>query len=105
MLLNLPKPKIGKYERIKFIGKGAFGDVWLVRDKVTKKEYAAKIIRTDEENEEKIATEIKLLKNLKNPSVVEYIEDFKDRIDGTTATVILTEYCSGTLVSMTIPIK
>jgi serine/threonine protein kinase len=52
---------LGKYEKIKKLGKGSYGDVWLIRDQ-SKHEYALKqvakkLIKSDPYLEEYISGE------------------------------------------------
>jgi len=65
------------YEIRESIGKGAFGDVYLVIHKATKKKYVLKRIKLARQNEWQRAStrqEIELVSSLKHPFIVPYIE-------------------------------
>eukprot|EP01022_Parablepharisma_sp_SALTPOND_P003871 TRINITY_DN1161_c1_g1_i3.p1 TRINITY_DN1161_c1_g1~~TRINITY_DN1161_c1_g1_i3.p1 ORF type:complete len:436 (-),score=48.20 TRINITY_DN1161_c1_g1_i3:47-1249(-) len=84
---------IGKYQRIKKLGRGAFGVVFQVKDPATSKEYAAKAVNLDPDDEDAVMAEVSIMKKLRSPYLVSYIEDFKMELMD--AYVILMEYCPG----------
>jgi calcium-dependent protein kinase len=70
-----------EYDVLKFLGKGSFGKVSLVRNKATGKEYAMKVINKDlaygfETNEREILKEINILKGLDHQNIIKIHEYF-----------------------------
>lgn len=64
-----------KYEKLKKLGEGAYGEVWKVRHKVLGKEFAMKIIEKSPycvTNE--IINEINILKKLDHPNILKVLE-------------------------------
>ncbi|KAF0981157.1 hypothetical protein FDP41_012945 [Naegleria fowleri] len=84
------------YQITSLIGKGSYGEVYLV--KKGNANYALKVLElpktTDREAVEAIDKEIKILKNLKHPNIMQFIEEFplKDQMDKSCVGVV-TEYC------------
>ena len=69
------------YDRVKKLGEGSFGEVWLIRHKLTGKEYAMKIIEKGPySNTEQIKNEIEILKTLDHPNILKILE-FHDEND------------------------
>ena len=63
------------YEKIKRLGEGSFGEVWLVRNKLLGKEYAMKIIeKSPYSNTNQIINEINILKTLDHPNILKILE-------------------------------
>ena len=81
------------YQKIKLIGKGSFGEAWIVKPKNVgdNDRFIMKEITCTEENVETGKNEITLLKNCHHERIVSYIEDFykKSKIQ------IIMEYCEG----------
>ncbi|CAD8115032.1 unnamed protein product [Paramecium sonneborni] len=63
-----------KYTRIKMIGKGNFGDVWLVEDNKGQK-FALKLIDLQFQSVDP-TNEVTLLKVLKHPNIIKYYNSF-----------------------------
>ena len=66
------------YHKIKLLGQGSFGVVYLVKNKKLNTNYAMKIIEKsagDEEKEEEIMNEINILRKLDHPNILK-INDF-----------------------------
>ena len=81
------------YKKLKLLGSGAFGEVWLVSHKELHKDFAMKIIkkRTNKPSEEKeIMNEIKMLKELDHPKILKVLEFYSTP----TQYYIITEYCA-----------
>lgn len=80
------------YKKVKKLGSGAFGDVWLVKQKDLNKEFAMKVIhkRTKKASEEReIMNEIKILKTLDHPKILKIIDFYSTSTDY----YLITEYC------------
>ena len=80
------------YNKIKILGTGAFGEVWLVKHKDLKKDFAMKLIkkRKNKPSEEKeILNEIQILKNLDHPKILKILDFFST----SNLYYIITEYC------------
>ena len=80
------------YTKIKVLGTGAFGEVWLVRNNELQKDFAMKIIKKTansqlEENE--IMNEISILKQLDHPKILKILDFFST----SKLYYIITEYC------------
>ena len=86
------------YEKVKFLGEGAFGSVFKVKRKNTGREIirAMKEISKDSicyngENEEEIRNEIEVLKNLDHPNIMKIFEFFEDDKN----IYLINEFCGG----------
>ena len=78
------------YEKIKNLGEGPLGDVWLVSHKITGKQSAMKIIEKSPcYNEKEIKNEIEILKMMDHPYILKILEFHltEDKF------YILTDYC------------
>ena len=80
------------YNKIRILGKGAYGEVFLAVEKISGKEVAIKcLLEKDPENQESILHEIETVSKLSHPNVINYLHSFYD--DGLLYLVM--EYCSG----------
>ena len=86
-------PLSQNYQKIRFIGKGSFGEVWIVKAKNVhaSQEFIMKEITCTKENVEIGKNEIAQLKNCRNENIVCYIEDFNEN----SKIQIIMEYCEG----------
>lgn len=80
------------YRELRCIGKGSFGEVWLVKDKRDKRKY---VVKRQEfhlpKDQEQAAKEVGMLSNLRHPNIVGYREAFvKDRF-----IFMVMQYCDG----------
>ncbi|XP_065901253.1 serine/threonine-protein kinase Nek4-like isoform X2 [Dysidea avara] len=90
------KPVVGHYVVYKLIGKGSYGQVYLVRSKRDKRQYVMKNISLDSlsDGKERAAAllEAQLLSSMAHPNIVAYKESFQDS-SGTLHIVMA--YCEG----------
>ena len=78
------------YEKVKMLGQGAFGEVWLVKHKLFGKLFALKsIVKGPNSNDEEIINEIEILKKLDHPFVLKILEFHSTP----TKYYIVTDYC------------
>lgn len=68
-----------KYNAIKMIGKGSFARVYLVENKETKEQFAVKAfakeyLMSQPKGKESLVNEIDLMRELKHPNIIEFIE-------------------------------
>ena len=79
-LITSIKDKIStKYEIKKILGKGAYGKVYQVKNKITQQINACKqISKKDISNIEKLANEISILKKVDHPNIIKLYEIFED---------------------------
>ena len=78
------------YEKVKALGDGAFGEVWLVRHKILGKNYAMKIIeKSPYSNTKQIINEINILKTLDHPNILKILEFHLEH----DKFYIITDYC------------
>jgi len=78
------------YQKIKKLGEGAFGEVWLVQNKLLGKLFAMKIIeKSPYSNIDGIKNEIKILKQLDHPNILKILQFHltSDKF------YIITDYC------------
>ena len=83
-----------KYGKLRQIGQGSFGQVFLVEEKTTRNKYVMKVVNTVRmtvEEQQKVMREVLLLSDLKHPNIVSYKESFRQ--DGCVHMVM--EHCAG----------
>ena len=92
LVTNSTKNPFQIYQTLKLLGEGAFGEVWRVRNKISGKEFAMKIIKKNPNFKEKsIFNEINILKKLDHPNIVKILDFYYS----TDKFFIITEYCTG----------
>ena len=80
-MLNIQKSSLNDYEIIKEIGKGSFSTVYLVKKKLSQKEFALKkvnIIKLSPKERQNSLKEVNFLSEIKDPNVIGYEESFYD---------------------------
>ena len=78
------------YEKVKMLGEGSFGEVWLVRNKILGKEYAMKVIeKSPYSNTKQIINEINILKTLDHPNILKILHFHLDN----DKYYLVTDYC------------
>ena len=80
------------YHKIKLLGQGSFGTVYLVKNKKLNNNFAMKIIEkssNDEEKEEEIKNEINILRNLDHPNILKINDFFSTEKEY----FLITEFC------------
>ena len=80
------------YTKIKILGKGAYGEVWLVKNKQIQKNFAMKIFKKTANStleEKEIINEISILKSLDHPKILKILDFYST----SKLYYIITEYC------------
>ena len=83
-----------KYRKIRQIGQGAAGAVFLVDEKKTGDKYVIKVInmaRMTVVEQQKVLREVSLLADMEHPNIVQYKESFRE---GGCVHIVM-EYCEG----------
>ena len=83
-----------KYRKIRQIGQGAAGSVFLVEERKTGDKYVIKIInmtRMTVVEQQKVMREVSLLADMEHPNIVQYRESFKE----SGCVHIVMEFCEG----------
>ncbi|OHS95488.1 AGC family protein kinase [Tritrichomonas foetus] len=101
--LSRTRLKSARYQRIKLIGRGGFGDVWLVQDNTTSELFALKVLRKSDiilkDQLVNVRTERDILSTTTNPWVVQLQYSFQD----TERLYLVLEYlCGGDLMTVLI---
>uniref|UniRef100_T1IQL0 non-specific serine/threonine protein kinase n=1 Tax=Strigamia maritima TaxID=126957 RepID=T1IQL0_STRMM len=102
-----------EFEVLKWLGKGGFGDVLKVRNKLDGRVYAIKRIVLNQHNKllnKKITREVKLLSRLNHENVVRYFYSWietvsVDNTDETTSDTATTEYISPSVSNKNASVK
>ncbi len=81
----------GKYRIKKWLGGGAFGDVYLATDTIIEKDFALKVSRVRKKDIQILKEEARLLSGLNHPNIVRFYN--VDEIDG--RLVLIMEYVPG----------
>ena len=91
----MSKINFDNLELLNIIGKGAFGNVYLGKNKDTNEYYGVKLIEKsllkDELSNKYFNNEISILKKLDHPNIIEY----KGLLENENNYYLLTEYCNG----------
>ncbi|AOS63017.1 serine/threonine-protein kinase [Actinoalloteichus hymeniacidonis] len=90
----------GRFQRIRRLGKGGFGEVWLALDTGLNREVAVKIAHApDTESEERMLREARALAAVRHPNCVRIYDILDDLGDGTDGLAIVMEYIAGDALS------
>ena len=87
------------YEKLNFLGKGAYGSVYKVRRKNTGtreiiralKEISKEVMNVNEENAEEVKNEVEVLKNIDHPNIMKIFEFFEND----QSIFLVNEFCGG----------
>jgi len=94
LISEVKKDPFTDYEIIKTLGEGAFGQVHLVKNKITKSIRAMKVIKKIdtivENNDQEVLNEINVLKKIDHPNVIKIFEFYISK----DSYYLITEYCS-----------
>ena len=68
------------YQKIRSLGKGSFGQAWLVLSKSDRSRYVAKVMQEFQTEEERADCfkEAQVLRSLKHPNIVRYVDSFAE---------------------------
>ena len=94
---------LNNYEKVKKVGEGSFGKVYLIEDKDTEKQYCAKISRNIIEDNSlddliNLITEVSLFSKFEHPSIIKFIGYSTVDFNNNPKPVIIMECCpNGTL--------
>ena len=93
LISEVKKNPFDNYEITKSLGDGAFGQVYLVKHKISGSIRAMKVIQKDESsnNDEEVLNEINILKRMDHPNVIKIFEFYIDKENY----YLVTEYCNG----------
>ncbi|XP_071081984.1 serine/threonine-protein kinase Nek4-like [Haliotis cracherodii] len=86
---------LDEFDKMKVVGKGSYGEVWLVRHRKDRKQYVLKkmnLSRASKRERTSAEQEAKLLSKLKHPNIVSYKDSFETR-EG--YLYIAMQYCEG----------
>ena len=101
--LSRTRLKSARYQRIKLIGRGGFGDVWLVQDNTTSELFALKVLRKSDiifkDQLINVRTERDILSTTSNPWVVQLQYSFQD---SERLYLVLEYMCGGDLMTVLI---
>lgn len=92
---KLENDPIYEYSKEKLIGKGSYGEVYLVKHKLTEVIRAMKVIDKNNEEEElsdeEILNEINILKKIDHPNIVKLFEFYSNK----STYYLILEFCEG----------
>jgi serine/threonine protein kinase len=95
---------ISEMDKMAVVGKGTFGEVWRAMDVQSKREVAVKLIKAENEKEGFPITalrEARLLKELRHPNIVDFIDVIFGKDEGVAGTVyVVLEYMQHDLAGL-----
>lgn len=101
--LSRTRLKSARYQRIKLIGRGGYGDVWLVQDSTTSELFALKVLQKSDiilkDQLVNVRTERDILSTTSNPWVVQLMYSFQD---SKRLYLVLEYLCGGDLMTVLI---
>ena len=89
-IIHTPEPFSRNYQKKRFMGRGSFGETWIVQH-VSQVQHIMKELSCTEEDANAGKTEVEILKKCTHESIVCYIEDFYEECKF----LIIMEYCAG----------
>ncbi|WP_051713035.1 serine/threonine-protein kinase [Actinoalloteichus caeruleus] len=90
----------GRFQRIRQLGKGGFGSVWLAMDTSLNRMVAVKIAHApDAEGEERMIREARALAAVRHPNCVRIYDIVNDLGDGSDGLALVMEYLEGDALS------
>uniref|UniRef100_UPI00037F0EE6 serine/threonine-protein kinase n=1 Tax=Actinoalloteichus spitiensis TaxID=252394 RepID=UPI00037F0EE6 len=90
----------GRFQRIRQLGKGGFGSVWLAMDTSLNRMVAVKIAHApDAEGEERMIREARALAAVRHPNCVRIYDIVNDLGDGSDGLALVMEYIEGDALS------
>jgi serine/threonine protein kinase len=99
--MNIIGTTIRGYKITEFIDSGSFGSVYksekegvLYAIKIFREDYVLKEYREKGENN-RIKREIDIMKSVSHPSLIKYVDDFKETISGVPSYFLIMEYAEG----------
>ena len=98
-IIQRTKSVLDVYEKLEFLGQGAFGSVYKVKRKNSGvreiiralKEISKESMNVNEDNEEEVRNEIDVLKNIDHPNIMKIFEFFEDDKN----IYLVNEFCGG----------
>ena len=95
IISEVKKNPFNIYQKIKSLGEGSYGEVFLVKHKTIGAVRAMKVIRKidnyAENNDEEVINEINILKKMDHPNIIKIFEFYIDKENY----YLITEYCNG----------
>ena len=93
-----PAPTLGRlarYKKVRVLGEGGFGTVWLIREKETNEEWAGKFLRVTDDPRRKdmmtrddVLNECRVLERMRHPNICGFREHFEFGMGGTVVMVL-----------------
>ena len=86
----------GQYEKIRVVGKGSFGKVFLVRHRKERKHYCMKVVKLQgmaKKDRDECMHEVQLMQRLQHPNIVGFKDSFFSQ-NGHQLCIVMT-YCDG----------
>uniref|UniRef100_A0A0K8SWP2 Myosin light chain kinase, smooth muscle n=2 Tax=Lygus hesperus TaxID=30085 RepID=A0A0K8SWP2_LYGHE len=80
-----------RFERLEELGKGRYGVVHRIRDKINGKKYAAKVVRCiKQQDKDKVAQELDIMNSLRHPKLLQLVAAYENPRDVTLVLELIT---------------